>query len=139
MALEQRLTGKQRYAFSSFEFSKSWYRQMQAEKKINSHGYNTVHNVKKAKEIVTFFLVSTCHSFPLSDKKTPYLKSSWLYNRDIKQNKIPFGTARGLPGSLNRGGHCMNRGCYIMYSSQFSETLTAFRQIKIGRLRRDFT
>jgi len=41
---------------------------------------------------------------PLSGKKTPDFKSSWLFSRVIKQNKITLGMAKSWPRALNRGG-----------------------------------
>jgi len=53
-----------------------------------------------------FYSIPNCHdSFTFIWLKTSKFKSSWPFNRGIKQNKITLWMARSWPWLLNRGGH----------------------------------
>ena len=73
----------------------------------------------KVKETITF---SQCHSFTFLWLKTSNFKSSWSFNRGVKQTKITFGTAVSWPRPLNQGGR-WKEVFITVYSWQFFRDL----------------
>ena len=69
----------------------------------------------KAKETIMF---PYRHCVTFIWLKPSNFKSSWPFNRGIKQTKIMLGTARSWPWPLNRGGHWIEVFITV-YSWQF--------------------
>ena len=89
-----------------------------------------VHKVTKSqKKTITF---PHSHSFTFIWLKKSIFKSSWPFNRGIKQNKITLGTARSWLQPLNRGGRWIEFLLQCI-AVNFSGTLVPGHQIKVCR------